>query len=248
MEEFLEIASHELKTPLTSLDGNIQLVARRLDDLSRQEIEPHDFTEAISRLRVLLQRCEPSLSRLGRLVNDLLDESSIRSGHLDLKLESCDLTAVVTQTIEEVCLIYPARPIHLVEQEKRPIHVMADPERLEQVVCNYLSNAIKYSREDQPVQVRIQRSNGMARVSVRDDGPSVPANEQPLIWERYYRAEGVDVQSGSDVGVGLGLYIAKAIVERHGGQVGMTSEPGAGSTFWFTIPLAPTTLENGTAS
>jgi signal transduction histidine kinase len=107
-------------------------------------------------------------------------------------------------------------------------------------VGNFVSNALKYSRDDQPVEVRVQVVGSTACVCVRDTGVGVPLTEQEEIWARFHRATGVAIQSGSDVGLGIGLHISKTIVERHHGQVGLQSVPGQGSTFWFTVPLADT--------
>jgi signal transduction histidine kinase len=106
---------------------------------------------------------------------------------------------------------------------------------------------LKYSTVDQPVEVRVATEGNKARVSVRDHGPGVPASEQKLIWRRFYRVQGVRVRSGPSGGLGLGLHICKTIIERHGGQVGVESTVGVGSTFWFTLPLAHGTPHRYTA-
>jgi signal transduction histidine kinase len=108
------------------------------------------------------------------------------------------------------------------------------------VLTNYLTNALKYSLEECPVDVMLEVvGSSIARVSVRDQGPGIPAEEQAHIWEIFHRVPGVEVLTGSGVGLGLGLYISRTIIERHGGQVGVESTVGLGSTFWFTLPLAP---------
>jgi signal transduction histidine kinase len=107
-------------------------------------------------------------------------------------------------------------------------------------VTNYLTNALKYSPAKQPVVVGLDVASNEARVWVRDQGPGLPPEEQVRIWERFHRVKGIKVQSGTGVGLGLGLYICRIIIERHQGQVGVESAPGQGSTFWFTLPLAPT--------
>jgi signal transduction histidine kinase len=107
-------------------------------------------------------------------------------------------------------------------------------------VTNYLTNALKYSPTEQPVVVGLDVAGQEARVWVRDQGPGLPPEEQARIWERFHRVKGIEVQSGTGVGLGLGLHICQTIIERHQGQVGVESSPGQGSTFWFTLPLAPT--------
>src|SRR5438105_4756644 len=103
---------------------------------------------------------------------------------------------------------------------------MVDAARIRQVVTNYLTNALKYSPAHRPVVLSVSRDASMARVAVRDEGPGLPAPAQEHVWERFYRVEGIEVQSGSSVGLGLGLYISKTIIERHHGQVGVQSAPG----------------------
>src|SRR5579885_574179 len=118
--------------------------------------------------------------------------------------------------------------------------VYADPDRINQVLTNFLTNALKYSPETMAVTVamRIEQENERAEVQVRDHGPGLSAEQQAHIWERFYRAPGIEVQSGSGVGLGLGLYISRSLIERQSGTVQVTSVPGEGSTFSFTLPLA----------
>jgi signal transduction histidine kinase len=123
--------------------------------------------------------------------------------------------------------------------DAQPVPVTADAGRMEQVVTNFLTNALKYSQEDRPVVVRLHIDGELAHVSVCDEGIGVAPAEQVYVWDRFHRAAGVTVQSGSDVGIGLGLYISKTIIDGHHGQVGVHSVPGQGSTFWFTLPTSP---------
>jgi signal transduction histidine kinase len=112
-----------------------------------------------------------------------------------------------------------------------------DADRLGQVVNNYLTNALKYSLSDKPVEIAVTTDGATARVTVSDQGAGLALDEQERVWERFYRAKGVHVLSGHGIGLGLGLHICKTIVEQHGGSVGLHSTPGKGSHFWFTIPL-----------
>ena len=176
--------------------------------------------------------------RLNRLINDLLDTSRIRSGRLELKLAPIDLTALLSQTVEEQRQAAPERTILLVTSDDQPVTMWGDDERIGQVVTNYLTNALKYSVETRPVEVGLDVEAGQARVWVRDQGPGITPEEQVHIWERFHQAAGIEVQSGSGAGLGLGLYISRTIIEHHHGQVGVESVRGQGSTFWFTLPLA----------
>ena len=118
------------------------------------------------------------------------------------------------------------------------VPVQADSNRILQVVTNYLTNALKYSEADRPIEAFLAVEGQMARVAVHDQGPGLSPTEQQAIWERFYQVESMKRQSGYGTGLGLGLHICQTIIEQHQGQVGVQSSPGEGSTFWFTLPLA----------
>jgi signal transduction histidine kinase len=198
-----------------------------------------------------------------------VDDSRIRQDRLALRLELCDLATIVAGAVDEQRAAEPDRTILLEvpgagDQPGQRVPVLADADRIAQVVTNYLTNALKYSVAGRPVAVRLEvvagareRANGamqgsgardggdgerdLARVSVHDEGIGMPLAEQTQVWERFHIVEGNAVQSGSGTSLGLGLYICKTIIEEHHGQVGVQSVPGQGSTFWFTLPLAPPT-------
>jgi len=188
-------------------------------------------------LRAQLERCDQSVERMQRLVEDVLDDTYVQRGRLALQLEPCNLAAVVGEAVAEQIALHPDRTI-LWDADVSPVQAMADAVRIEQVVANYLSTALKFSRPNQVVEVCLSREDGMARVSVHDEGVGIAAADQPHIWERFYQAKGAGVQHGSQVGFGLGLHISRAIIEGHHGQVGLESAPGQGTTIWFTLPLA----------
>jgi signal transduction histidine kinase len=144
----------------------------------------------------------------------------------------------VRAAVEEQRQLVPQRTILMRCLFDRPVPVVADADRIGQVVTNYLTNALKYSLEERPVEVGIQIHDQQARVWVSDQGPGLSPAEQEHLWQHFYRVPGVEVQSGSGIGLGLGLYISKTIIDQHQGQVGVQSTLGKGSTFWFTLPLA----------
>lgn len=238
MDTFLGMASHELRTPLTSMLLHQQMMQRHLRRLQSQEAWQSPTGDAAVRpLAQHLRGLEVQLTRQSRLINELLDVSRIHAGRLELHLESTDLRASVTAAVEEQREVWPERTIQLCLSAEGALLVHADPDRLAQVVTNYLTNALRYSPEDRPVEVGVQTRQQHACVWVRDQGPGLPPEEQRRIWERFHRAPGIAIQSGSGVGLGIGLHLSKTIIEQHGGQVGVQSAPGQGSTFWFTLPL-----------
>jgi PAS domain S-box-containing protein len=222
-DEFLSIASHELKTPLTTLKILSQLLYRRLAPTGHMEAEQ-------------AARMDRAIGRMERLVNDLLDVSRIESGRLALRTERMDLVALCRQIAEEQ-MAANERTITL-ELPRGEVSVMADPERIGQVLTNLLSNALKYSLAERPITLRLAVRTREAIVCVRDHGPGIPAEALPHLFERFYRVPGMQVQSGSGVGLGLGLYISHEIIERHGGRIWAESSVGEGSTFCFALPLA----------
>lgn len=239
MDEFLGMAGHELRTPLTAIKGNIQLAKRQLKkNVSPDGSPAEDLSNRLKLVEELLERAERQVRLQNRLVGDLLDVSRIQADKIELNLEPCNLVAVVREAVQDQRLLSSSRIICLNLPVEELVPVLADADRLGQVVTNYLTNALKYSAADRPVEVSLQLEEKMARVSVRDEGPGLSVEEQQHIWERFHQVERVKVQSGSSGGLGLGLHICRTIVERHQGQVGVESTPGKGSTFWFTLPLA----------
>ncbi len=239
MDEFLGVASHELRTPLTSVLLGLQLFQRRCKRLLEEDAAvSRQLSERLTFLLEQFTLTERQARRLDRLVNDLLDVSRIQTGRLTIHRRMADLAAVVAEAVEEQRQAAPGRPIDLDLPPGQRALLSIDPDRIAQVVTNYLTNALKYSEEDQPVEVSLEIEADAARLWVRDHGPGLPLEEQARVWERFHRAPDVEVRSGSGVGLGLGLHISKTIIEAHQGQVGIQSVPGAGATFWFTLPLA----------
>lgn len=245
MEEFLGIASHELRTPLTTIKANVQLAKRRLKTVAAEPV-PEDMTVGkVDAAYEMLSRAERQIGVLNRLVGDLIDISRIQTGKLQLHLrkEPSDLVQIIAEAAQEQRQAFPNRTITLsLPASNEPLAVIADADRIAQVFINYLTNALKYSASDKPVGVVLTREKDMqgtdiACLSVRDEGAGLPPEEQKRIWECFYQSESVKVVSGSGVGLGLGLYISQTIIECHHGHIGVTSTPGVGSMFWFTLPL-----------
>jgi signal transduction histidine kinase len=254
MEEFLATAAHDVRTPLAALTGYIGLTQSRLNRLDSTVQEKSTTLERqIAATRIPLEEAGQGADRLSRLVGILFDTASLRTGRLELRRAPCDLGELLREQVEGQRVAAPQRTICLyMPSEEQRLLVEADATRVGQVIANYLTNALKYSEPDQPVEVSVdlrgeagseakERGNAMARVAVRDRGPGLPEAEWARVWEPFHRAPGV-VASGGAHGssLGLGLHICKAIVEAHGGQVGVESEVGQGSTFWFTIALIKT--------
>jgi signal transduction histidine kinase len=236
-DEFLSIASHELRSPLTSLKAALQLGKRRLRRLTEQQQPADDLLSQIEVVQGLLSTAEQQVDRQDRLVGDLLDVSRSRANKLEFRVARCDLAAIVSDTVDEQRLSWPDRTI-ILDAPAAALVVEADAHRVGQVVTNFVTNALKYSPPDAPVTVSLRIEGDVVRVAVRDLGPGLTAEQQAHIWERFHRVPGIRQQSGSGAGLGLGLHIARTIVQYHGGVVGIESMAQQGSTFWFTLPLA----------
>jgi PAS domain S-box-containing protein len=239
LDEFLSVASHELRTPLTTIKGNIQLARQRVNNAMQDVVVKNDsLLSKLEEIKLMLERAERQTNVENRLVGDLLDVTRIQRNKLEIHKKACDLVQIVSEVVEEQCSIASPRNILVDLAVSEPAPVFADAERIGQVVGNFLSNAHKYSPSDHPIEVSMQVEKQRVRVSVRDEGPGLPPKEQERIWERFYRVPGIERRSGSSVGLGLGLFICRTIIEQHQGEIGVESTSGIGSTFWFTLPLA----------
>lgn len=244
-DEFLGIIGHELRTPLTSLQGYLELLARRFAVWRPAEDGAEELTRTVAIARRTIQYSEESLRRITSLIDDLLDDAQIRDGRLALRLEVCDLGVIVRNAVDEQRLSAPGRTISLDAPAATNVPITADASRIAQVVTNYLTNALKYSKDDRPVSVCLEVRGNHVHVFVRDEGIGIPVAEQAHVWERFRVIEGNRVQSGSGVSLGVGLHISKCIIEKHHGRVGVHSVPGQGSAFWFALPLASSPPDAG---
>ena len=223
--DILRVVAHDLLSPITGVRLYLQSQQRRMRK-GQPPFLPGDRG---------LDTLNANLLRMERLVNDLREMARIESGALTLERHPCDLVALCRQEVKVLHLLAPGRKIE-VALPKEPILSEVDEQRVGQVLANLLSNALKYSPADQPVTLTLRADNEGVHVAVHDKGPGIPAAELDHIWERFYRVEGISAQDGSN-SLGLGLYICRAIVEQHGGRVGVESTLGVGSMFWFTLPL-----------
>jgi PAS domain S-box-containing protein len=234
MNTFLAIAGHELRTPVTSMKVNVQLASRAVRHLRALGIEDA-ATATVQRALDVLDVADRQISRLDRLIEDLLDVTRIQAQTLELDRAPTDLAGVVREAVAQQQLVWPGRTLST-KLPSGPLLLEIDVGRIAQVVTNYLTNALKYSPPTAPVRVTLTVKDSQVHVAVRDEGPGLSAEQQKQLWELFHRVEGIRQMSGSGEGLGIGLYICATIIRAHGGQVGVDSKVGKGSTFWFTLP------------
>lgn len=220
-DEFISMASHELKTPLTSIKAYIHLLHAALQNDSNN-----------SESKLFVERTQKQVDKLYNLITDLLDISRIESGKLKFNKKWFNFKVLLTNTVEIINQTYPAYKVHLAGDSD--VEVFGDDIRLEQVLINYLNNAIKYSPDCKDVYITTTITNGKLQVAVKDFGIGIPQENQKRLFDKFYRAEDT---SNRFQGLGIGLYICSEIINRHNGTFDVKSEPGKGSTFYFTIPI-----------
>lgn len=218
-DEFISIASHELKTPVTSLKASLQLMNRMKDNPS-----PTMFPR-------LIDQSNRSMEKIMNLIDDLLNVTHMSEGQLTLNKASFN----VVNMLDQCCSHIRAEDKHqLIVQGDKDLQVNADAHRIEQVIVNFVNNAVKYAPESKNIYLIVEKENNQVKISVKDTGPGIPREKQSFLFDRYFRADYTGKQYS---GLGLGLYISSEIVKRHGGEIGVDSEPDKGATFWFKIPL-----------
>lgn len=217
--DFIGMVSHELKTPLTSLKGYIQMLqfkaAKNGDTPTEQALAKADL----------------QIHKMNTMINGFLSVSRLESGKIFLEKSDFKLDELVRETIEDNQLLYPSYNIEM--QISEPVHVVADRDKIGHVISNLISNAAKYSKLDTEIVVNCEIKNNAAHVSIKDKGMGIDPAEIPFIFDRYYR-----VQTKTNIsGFGIGLYLSAEIIQRHGGKIGVDSQIDKGSIFWFTLPL-----------
>lgn len=218
-DEFISIASHELKTPITSLNASLQMLNRMKDN------------PAPAMLARLIDQSSKSMRKISRLVDDLLNVNSMNEGQLMLNKAPFAIAKMLNQCCTHV---RAAGTHHLIVEGDETLQINADENRIEQVVVNFVNNAVKYAPDSKKIYLIVEKGDNIAKVSVKDLGPGIPQDKLSQLFDRYYR---VDYSGRQYSGLGLGLYISSEIIKRHGGKIGVNSEEGKGSTFWFTLPL-----------
>jgi signal transduction histidine kinase len=222
-DEFFSSVSHDLRTPVAAIKAAISVVLTN---------EPPGMPPALHRL---LGNVDLAADELAGLIEDLLEVARLRAGRVELWRSDVDLRDVVTRAVRATEPLLAARAQHLdLSLPPESMHALVDSEKLGRVLRNLLGNAQKYGREGGEIRVALERRPGEACLSVTDDGPGIPLEEQERIFERFYRVR--DTVSAGPSGSGLGLAIARGLVELHGGRLWVESTPGTGSTFRVSLP------------
>ncbi len=221
--EFISIVSHQLKSPLTGMKWSLDLLlGERIGEFNDKQ---HGY----------LKSTQENVSRMIRLVNDLLDVSRIESGRIKMISQKVSLGEVAESVTKELEFFAKANNITIkLKVENNIPKVLVDPMRIRMVVQNLIDNAIKYSNKKGVVGLNVFKKNGFIYCQINDSGVGIPKKEQKKVFGKFFRSN--NVIKRQTIGTGLGLYIAKAVVESSGGKIGFTSEEGKGSTFWFTLP------------
>lgn len=219
-DEFISIASHELKTPLTSVKGYVQLLERSIKKGDGETVKKH------------LGKAQIQLEKLNSLIADLLDISKIESGKLKFNKQDFSIDLLLDNVIE---VMHQSNPdFKIIKTGCADCEIYGDEMRIEQVIVNFLTNAIKYSPGTNEINLAVNVNKDELYLAVKDSGIGMSVEQQKNVFEKFYR---VEETSQRFQGLGIGLYIASEIIKRHGGQIGVNSTYGEGSEFYFTMPL-----------
>jgi len=219
-DEFISIASHELKTPMTSIKGYIQLLERSLD---KNDVET---------VRTRLYKVQNQIEKLNLLIADLLDISKIESGKLKFNKKYFQFDILVDHILEMMQQSNPQ--LKIICKNRVSAEIYGDEMRIEQVIINFITNAIKYAPDSEEIHISAEIKGDNVHFSVRDFGIGISADHQQKIFEKFYR---IEESSERFQGLGIGLYICQEIIDRHQGKIGAQSMPDQGSLFYFQLPL-----------
>jgi two-component system sensor histidine kinase VicK len=218
-DDFISIASHELKTPLTSLSAALQLLDQMKDN-------PKPVV-----LKQMISQANRSAGKITRLVEDLLNVTSIKEGQMHLRKTRFNIGNLLNDCCSHIRSL---GKFEVTITGNLDLDIVADEHRIEQVVINFLNNAVKYAPESETINLHISNTADQARIAVTDQGRGIAKKDLSQVFNRFYRSGGDTEQYA---GLGLGLYISAEIIKRHGGKIGVDSTLGEGSTFWFTLPI-----------
>lgn len=222
-ENLLAVVSHDLRNLLSVIVTSLAILTITLQG------------NDVSKSKEQIARAQRLADRMRRLIDDLLDASSLEAGHFAIEPRRHTVASLVAEALDAVHPLAASKSLYL-ESELPPElpAVLADAARLQQVFANLLGNAVKFTPEGGTIAVRAEPANNMVTFSVTDTGSGIGEHELPYVFDRFWKTERT-----ARFGTGLGLFIAKGIVEAHGGTIGVASQVGAGSTFFFTLPVAP---------
>lgn len=226
-DEFISVASHELKTPMTSVKGYLQLLER---SLTKGDMET---------MKSRLYKVQDQVEKLNLLIADLLDISKIESGKLKFNKQYFSFNKILQHTLEAMQHTNPQ--INFVVENTMDREIFGDEMRIEQVMVNFFTNAIKYAPDSTEIHVKAEVRDGEVYFSVKDFGIGMTEEHLKKVFDKFYR---VEESSERFQGLGIGLYICSEIIERHHGKIGVNSKPGAGSEFYFIIPVNPADAAN----
>lgn len=229
-DEFMSLVAHELRTPLNTLFLETQMRSLQLKRGTLASIQPEQFD-------AMIKRDERQIKAMIRLIDDMLDVSRMRSGQLSIRPAQVELMTLLERVVSDLSLQAAATGCKLSLQEHPPVQGCWDEFRIEQVVVNLLTNALRYGG-GQPVEVSVQYAENLVRIHVRDEGKGIAQQDLERIFEPYERG----ARNGEPKGLGLGLYISRQLAVSHGGELRVTSKPGEGSTFTLSLPTCEQTV------
>ena len=231
--DFFAMISHDLRTPLNSILFSLSIAAKRIENLAGQ-LAGRQAADTASDVTEELKSSERNCAHLLKMIDSLLIIEKIESGQLELAPSMFKLSSLITRAEEAVRAYARQHQVKLVRSLEEA-SVAADEDRLLQVLINLLGNAIKFSPADSKIELSARMADGYLSCQVKDQGPGIAEEFQQTVFDRYKQVKSSG--SAAESGTGLGLTICRAIVKAHGGEIGVISNPGQGSTFWFKIPV-----------